>query len=97
MPYINPNNKVKFEDLTNLMFDTKIETPGELNFLITKLCLSFLRKHTDTLTFAKYQDYNDVMGALEGAKLEMYRRAVAPYENKKIDENGDVYPGDNND
>lgn len=39
----------------------------------------------------KYQDHNDVMGALEGAKQEYYRRIVAPYENEKIKENGDVY------
>ncbi len=31
------------------------------------------------------------MGALEGSKLEFYRRIAAPYENKKMKENGDVY------
>jgi len=31
------------------------------------------------------------MGALEGAKLELYRRKVAIYEEEKIKENGDVY------
>jgi len=31
------------------------------------------------------------MGALEGAKLEFYRRVVVPYEEKKMKENGDVY------
>jgi hypothetical protein len=35
--------------------------------------------------------YNDVIGALECCKLELYRRMVAPYENTKIKENGDVY------
>ena len=29
--------------------------------------------------------------ALEGAKLEFYRRIVAPYEELKIKENGEVY------
>jgi len=32
-----------------------------------------------------------VIGALEACKLEFYRRAVVPYEDKKIKENGDVY------
>ncbi len=36
--------------------------------------------------------FNAVVGALECAKLELYRRMVAPYENGKIAENGDVYP-----
>ena len=31
------------------------------------------------------------MGALECAKLELYRRVAAPYEDVKIMENGDVY------
>ena len=32
-----------------------------------------------------------ILGAVECAKLELYRRAVVPYEKKKIKENGDVY------
>ena len=28
---------------------------------------------------------------LECAKLELYRRVAAPYEDEKIDQNGDVY------
>jgi hypothetical protein len=38
-----------------------------------------------------YQTVNDIVGALEGAKMEFYRRAAAPYEDLKIKENGDVY------
>jgi hypothetical protein len=37
-----------------------------------------------------YQRINDVMGALEGAKLELYRRTATPYEDEKIKTNGDV-------
>jgi len=59
---------------------------GDLNYLITKLCLTFVDNKG-----ACYATYNEVIGALECAKLEMYRRAIAPYEDKKIKENGDVY------
>jgi hypothetical protein len=38
-----------------------------------------------------YQRLNDALGALEGAKLEFYRRVVVPYEDWKMTENGDVY------
>ena len=31
------------------------------------------------------------IGALEAAKLEFYRRVVAPYEDQKMLDNGDVY------
>jgi hypothetical protein len=60
---------------------------GELNFLITRLVLARLGEHP------RYEDFNAAIGALECAKLELYRRMVAPYEDKKIVENGDVYPG----
>ncbi len=58
---------------------------GELNYAITSLILDFLPKAP------RYADYNAVLGALEAAKLEFYRRAAAPYENQKAFDNGDVY------
>lgn len=61
-------------------------TAGELNFVITEAIRKYLG-----LKGESYQTYNDIVGALEGAKLELYRRKVAPYEDKKISENGDVY------
>lgn len=39
----------------------------------------------------RYQQVNDIVGALEGAKLEFYRRVVSKYEDQKIIQNGDVY------
>lgn len=39
----------------------------------------------------KYDTINDILGALEGSKLEFYRRIAVPYENVKLAENGDVY------
>lgn len=59
---------------------------GELNYQITRLVLEFLGASP------RYQDFNNAIGVLECAKLEVYRRMVAPYEDKKITENGDVYP-----
>jgi hypothetical protein len=38
-----------------------------------------------------YQRFNDVLGALEGAKLEMVRRRLNDYEDSKIAQNGDVW------
>ena len=32
-----------------------------------------------------------MVGVLECAKLELYRRMAAPYEDEKIEDNGDVY------
>lgn len=61
---------------------------GELNYAITRLLISYWGRRDH-----HYQEINDILGALEGAKLEFYRRVVAPYEDEKIVENGDVYNG----
>jgi hypothetical protein len=61
-------------------------SPGELNYAITKLCLEYISNWSK-----RYQNYNDVIGALESCKLEFYARAVRPYEDEKIKENGDVF------
>lgn len=59
---------------------------GELNYAITQLCKEYLEDNGE-----KYQIYNDIIGALEGAKLELYRRKVSIYEDKKCEENGDIW------
>ena len=60
--------------------------PGELNFLFSTTSLSYLLKHGTT-----YQNINDIIGALEGCKLELYARVARPYEDNKIKENGDIF------
>ncbi len=88
MPYIKSDDRVKLHPIVNELYETedKIKTAGELNYLFTELALSYLR-----VNGRSYQKYNDIIGALEGCKLELYRRLVGPYEDMKIDENGDVY------
>ena len=38
-----------------------------------------------------YSFLNDFIGVLECVKLELYRRVMTPYEDGKINENGDVF------
>ncbi len=80
MPYIKQDHR---EDLA--MGHIRPKDAGELNFLITVI----IKDYYDDK--GGYQSINDVVGALEGAKLEFYRRIAAPYEDLKIKENGDVY------
>lgn len=80
MPYISPFLRGELED-----GDARPSNPGELNFVITKLVHAYIQRQGES-----YQAYNDVLGALEGAKMELYRRKVAPYEDTKIEQNGDV-------
>ena len=64
---------------------------GELNFVITKACPRYLRNLEGPGRKLGYQDFNDVIGALECAKMEIYRRMISPYEDVKKTENGDVF------
>lgn len=69
------------------------QNAGELNFVLTRMCLQYLEARMDAgpdLAQLRYQDLNDVVGALESAKAELQRRLIAPYENAKIKQNGDV-------
>ncbi len=64
------------------------ENAGELNFAITRLVDDYIARHEDGL---RYHVINEVVGALECAKLELYRRIAAPYEDAAKNRNGDVY------
>jgi len=63
----------------------KVETAGEVNYIITVIIDHYLSQEMN------YQRINDMIGALECAKLELYRKLVSPYEDQKCIANGEVY------
>lgn len=83
MPYID---KARRHEINRDIALVSVKGPGELNYLFTLLALDYIDANGNS-----YQHINDVIGALEGAKLEFYRRHAAPYEDTKIKQNGDVY------
>lgn len=87
MPYIKQSDRTKFEAYSYTGGDVNNpDTVGELNYCITSQVRNYLQKNG-----LSYQTINNIVGALEGAKLEFYRRIAVPYEDQKIKENGDVY------
>lgn len=80
MPYVSRDRRAR------VLLPHEDSTPGDLNYAFTSLARDYL-----TQKGVSYSTLNDVVGALESAKLEFYRRVVTPYENGKIQENGDVY------
>lgn len=88
MPYIT---KSKREYLQNMGADPEqlanlfsYEEIGDLNFFISKLIkVLFNRKPS-------YKAANNIIGVLECIKQEFYRTSVAPYEELKIIENGNI-------
>jgi len=85
MPYILKEDRARLDtaidNLANLIKPE--QRAGELNYIINRLMLKLVGQ-------AKYADINELMGALECAKIEFYRRKAAPYEDKKAVENGDL-------
>lgn len=64
---------------------SEISSAGDIQYAIALIIKNYMKNKG-----LRYQYCNDVMGALAGAQMEYYRRTVAPYEDKKIEENGDV-------
>jgi hypothetical protein len=81
MPYVTAEARKRLDQ------GGKPETAGELNYAITRLIDDYLIKKGGI----RYAHLNEAIGALECAKLELYRRVAAPYEDQKITETGDVY------
>ena len=65
MPYIKSDRR------DELAVGNYPKTAGELNYEVTQKIIEYLVTHD-----LGYQTINDVVGALEGAKLEFYRRVV---------------------
>ena len=88
MPYIKPENRENFnkvlEEVTNT-FEKNGVTPGDLNYLLSKIGHLYIKRKT-----FGYTHINDVVGVLECAKQEFYRKIATPYEETKIIENGDI-------
>lgn len=88
MPYIDQNRRKELNSLVSKAigeFTINGVTPGDLNYIITKMVHAYI-----DYKGLNYTHLNDVVGVLESAKAEFQRRVVAPYEDAKIAENGDV-------
>lgn len=86
MPFLSPEARA--------IADRKLETKenlneGELTYAVTKLLITNWKTGK-----GNYAALCQIIGALECAKQQFYVEVVAPYENKKKEENGDIYNED---
>jgi hypothetical protein len=86
MPYIEKSRRLEISLCARELADL-IRSEGETNYAITML-IKFL---TPRIFKFSYSGLQSAVGLLECVKQEFYRRAVAPYEDKKAIQNGDVY------
>ena len=91
MPYITPDKRNELDDpLASLAAKVIVEDSrgqaGVLNY-----CISALLNEVLKTKGINYRNINELIGVLECAKLELYRRVASPYEDEKIQSNGDVF------
>ena len=87
MPYIpDPQREMAHEILGDEALTYTPANAGELNYIVTRLIDNYLNQ-----TGIRYANINEMIGALECCKLELYRRIAAPYEDQVCQQNGDAY------
>lgn len=92
MPYIAQNRRDALDQSIDQLIDVlelineKDQTAlaGDLNYTITRIL-------DGAYPSKRYRQMNEIVGVLECAKLEFYRRIAVPYEDQKRYEESDVY------
>jgi hypothetical protein len=94
MPYIKQEDREKFNEIpfdgVGKIFPLReigelCNNAGDLNFAITMILQHYIEKKGES-----YAVHNEIMGMLDCCAKEWYRKRVGPYENEKIEENGDL-------
>ena len=82
MPYIKKEKRLAMDQVVRAMFDAGVEANGDLNYILYK----YAKYHVEP----GYGNYKNFLGELNESSAEIRRRLLAPYEDGKITENGDV-------
>src|SRR5690554_3614613 len=92
MPYIANSHRETIDDNIDLLVSLiRLHTPpnklaGTVNYVISRVSAGSLKPDTGWT----YDDINKLIGVLECAKEEFYRRVAAPYEDLARKKNGDI-------
>lgn len=83
MPYIKKEKRKDMDEVIKAMILYGLEVNGDLNYVLFKFCKYMIEP--------SYNNYKNFCGELRQCATEIERRILAPYEDEKIKENGDVY------
>lgn len=89
MPYISQDERRELDPAIDVLLSKLKTSPqerldGRLNYVIYRLLISLYQP--------SYFNYNRALGVLSAVTNEFYRRRVAPYEDRKVAEHGDIQP-----
>ncbi len=82
MPYIPKEDRPAMDEIIELMIKKCVKSNGDLNYILFAFCKRSIKP--------SYGNYKNFCGELRQCATEIERKLLAPYEDKKIKENGDV-------
>ena len=82
MPYIKKSHRPKMNYVVDVMRKEQVYPDGKLNYVLFKYCKETI--------IPSYNNYKNYIAELNECAEEIRRRFLAPYEDEKIKENGDV-------
>lgn len=82
MPYVKQEQRERLDDIVEDMASAAVKADGDLNYVLYAYCKRYVTP--------SYNNYKNFCGELRQCATEIERRILAPYEDIKIIENGDV-------
>lgn len=82
MPYIPQKTRKEMDKVIELMKKLGVKANGDLNYIIYAFCKRNVKP--------SYNNFKNFCGELRQCATEIERRLLGPYEDEKIQENGDV-------
>jgi len=82
MPYIKQERRIELDPILAELGDRDVVADGDLNYILYAYCKYYI--------IPSYNNYKNYCGELRQCVTEIERRLLAPYEDKKIVENGDI-------
>lgn len=82
MPYVKQDRRNALDTVVDMMEWAEVKADGDLNYILYAFCKRFVNP--------SYNNYKNFCGELRQCATEIERRILAPYEDRKIGENGDV-------
>lgn len=82
MPYVKQERRPALDLIVAEMAAVDVKADGDLNYILFAFCKRCVKP--------SYNNYKNLIGELNEAAAEIRRRLLAPYEDSKILDNGDV-------
>jgi hypothetical protein len=90
MPYISESRRNRLDNkLGQLIYelDSALWHPGDVAYVIARIAAAWYAVNP------RYERIATIIGVLNTAGMEFYRRIGEPHEDIAMDKHGDVYPG----